>query len=231
MPSQIARCTFRCMSTFLEVVELLLTNNDAKTAYTNNPEAFLDQHGLGALDSNDVSDAMGHAADALPMSVAAQLDPEAGLDAAAAVDLEELGLSLEREPILDAETPATDVDPDDLDSAAYGDDVDFDTPDTTEHATDTQSSTNFEELDLTPSNTLESASDVAEEGIEPNTAPDLGTHSDELSDDLTELPIEELPDETTLDDADFSLGGTADPLDDLDVDLSTDLPDDFDLLD
>ena len=111
------------MTTFLEVVELLLTNDDAKADYSADPGGFLNEHGLGALDSADVADAMRFASDSLPLSVATQLDPEAGLDSAAALDMEAGGLSLERE--------AFDVTDDGLD---LGQDVDFDTP--TEAAVD-----------------------------------------------------------------------------------------------
>lgn len=225
MPSTTANSTFRAMSTFLEVVELLLTNDDAKTAYTTNPDDFLDQHGLGTFDSNDVSDAMGHAANALPLPVAAQLDPDEGLDSAAGVDLDDLGLTLEREPILDPPTAAGDLDPDDLDSDTYGEDVDFDTPDTAEQAAIDQPPGGIDELDLAPANGSETAADIVEEVVEPDTT------SNDLSEELTALPLEELPTEPTLDDTNLSIDGTPDPLDDLDVDLSTDLPDDFDLLD
>jgi len=125
MSSRAAATYRKAMSTFLDVVELLLTDGDAKAAYSADPGGFMNEHGLGALDSADVADAMLFATDSLPLSVATQLDPEAGLDSAAALDLDAAGLSLEREAFdepLDGDAADSDL----------RDDVDFDTPDGTD---------------------------------------------------------------------------------------------------
>lgn len=228
--------TFFAMSTFLQVVELLLTNKEAKAEYTNNPSSFLDSHGLGSFDSADVSDAMGHAADALPMSVAVQLDPEQGLDSAAGIDLEAQGLSLDREPI-DAEDLTDQPVDSDLDPYGAEGDVDFDAPDGelgvdpgdvvdaldapgVPDATDTSAAAEAApDLDSTPP--------VPEAISDP--APDVDT-----GDYLTDIPFD-LADESAaldtdqLDDSAAALGAAG--IDEIDTDLPDDLPDDFDLLD
>lgn len=117
------------MSTFLDVVELLLTDGNAKDAYSADPNGFLNEHGLGDLDSTDVADAMLYASDALPLPVATQLNPSEGLDSAASLDLATQDLSLEREAY---DAPLDDAADDmGLGDMAVGDDVDFDTPEET----------------------------------------------------------------------------------------------------
>ena len=103
------------MTPLLEVVELLLTDDAAKTAYAEDPTSFLAEHGLESLDSTDISDAMQYAGDALPLPVAARLDPDAGLESAASLDLTSEGLTLER-PTIEEQA-----------GLEVGEDVDFDT--------------------------------------------------------------------------------------------------------
>lgn len=215
--------TFDDMSTFLEVVELLLTNDEAKTAYGADPDGFLDEHGLGSFDSDDISDAMGHAADALPLAVATQLDPQSGLDSAAAVDLDSLGLSLEREPVeYDEIGPIDDTDPHTLDAEEFGDDVDFDTPDETP------------DMPATP-DIDETVGEQTAEPIDTDTDDAAQLHDPaidalDIDAELTELPVDQPEDPTMgIDDLDLPLGPDADH--ELDTDLTTDVPDDFDLLD
>ncbi len=221
------------MSTFLDVVELLISNDEAKASYADNPSAFLQGHGLDALDPNDVADAMQHAGDALPLPVAALIDPEAGLDSAAAIDLDAQGLSLDREPFAEDATVALDEDVpfDDADNDAPVEDVVdlLDASDTPLIGADPTA------LDDAPTSALEPAAPLdsdtytdtgsADEAAAQTTIDDTG---DYLT-DTTELDASidasgyETP-ETPLDDYQ-----TDTALDDLDAD--DDLPDNFDLLD
>lgn len=221
------------MSTFLDVVELLISNDEAKASYADNPSAFLQGHGLDALDPNDVADAMQHAGDALPLPVAVLIDPEAGLDSAAAIDLDAQGLSLDREPFAEDTTVALDEDVpfDDADNDAPVEDVVdlLDASDTPLIGADPTA------LDDAPTSALEPAAPLdsdtytdtgsADEAAAQTTIDDTG---DYLT-DTTELDASidasgyETP-ETPLDDYQ-----TDTALDDLDAD--DDLPDNFDLLD
>lgn len=228
--------TFFAMSTFLQVVELLLTNNNAKAEYANNPSSFLDSHGLGSFDSADVSDAMGHAADALPMSVAVQLDPQQGLDSAAGIDLAAQGLSLDREPIeaddLDDQPIDTDLDPYGADG-----DVDFDAPDSElgvdpGDVVDALDTPNVQDaMDTSPG--AETAPDLesappAQEAVS-DAVPDVDT-GDYLTDIAFDLADEGAAlDTDQLDDS--AAGLSAAGIDEIDTDLPDDLPDEFDLLD
>lgn len=143
------------MSTFLEVVELLLSDDDAKSTYAENPDGFLDQHGLGGLDSADVADAMLYASDSLPLPVAARLDADAGLESVAQLDLEANGLTLEREPIALDDIAPDDVEPD------VGADVDFDTD---------------------PGGATEAANDVVETVLDTDASGELLTEQADLDD-------------------------------------------------
>lgn len=224
------------MTTFLDVVELLLTDGDAKANYSADPGGFLNEHGLGGLDSADVADAMLYASDSLPLPVATQLDPEAGLDSAAALDLEAGGLSLEREAY-DAAAEQDAVDED-----ALGDDVDFDAP--------AEAAGGIDQTDLDAVDMLDapdgggSEGDSAAGAVDSNptidtvaAAPsevladapaevDVQPDSDDDLDDLTDfVPTEEVVIETPDERLDNDL-------DDLDVEALLDVdPDDLDFLD
>ncbi len=226
------------MSTFLDVVELLISNDEAKASYADNPSAFLQGHGLDALDPNDVADAMQHAGDALPLPVAVLIDPEAGLDSAAAIDLDAQGLSLDREPFAEDTTVALDEDvPFDYadNDAPVEDVVDLlDASDTPLIGADPTA------LDDAPASALDTAAPLdtySDTDTDTDTGPVDGaaaaeTTIDDTGDyltDTTELDASidasgyETP-ETPLDDYQ-----TDTALDDLDAD--DDLPDNFDLLD
>lgn len=229
--------TFFAMSTFLQVVELLLTNKEAKADYTNNPSSFLDSHGLGSFDSADVSDAMGHAADALPMSVAVQLDPDQGLDSAAGIDLEAQGLSLDREPIEADDLADQPLDAPDLDPYGAEADVDFDAPDG--------------ELGVDPGDVVDAldtpgAQETLDSSPSAETSPDLDSAppvpeavSDEVpdvdtGDYLTDIALDLADEGAALDTDqldDSATGLSAAGIDEIDTDLPDDLPDGFDLLD
>jgi len=118
------------MTPFLQVVELLISDGDAKEAYASDPDGFLDGHGLGRLDSADVADAMRHAGDALPIGVATRLDPNAGLSSAASIDLTADGLSLDREPLGDISMDDLSESDGSTDASRFGEDVEFDSPET-----------------------------------------------------------------------------------------------------
>jgi hypothetical protein len=221
------------MSTFLDVVELLLTSSEAKTSYTDNPAAFLEEHGLESFDSVDVSDAMHHAADALPLPVAMLVDPSAGLGSAASVDLEAAGLSLDREPVLTEDPPdldsepgdldPNDLDPNDLDSLdSYGDDVPFDIS---------------AEADKAESVETTQAESSLDESYEPLNARPVQEQPIDALDDLVANDEDSL---TTTDNYDNSLYPAEDQAldtlgaldgEDLESDTQEDVPDDFDLLD
>lgn len=227
--------TFFPMSTFLQVVELLLTDADAKATYAENPPEFLEGHGLGGFDSVDVSDAMTHAADALPIGVAVQLDPDEGLESAAGLDLEAQGLTLEREPVeLTDDSLVEDADP-------FGADVDFDTPDGDAESPRGEAAADvvdaFDAADTSeaatevPTESLDLAYDTADidEALpeEQELADEAGSPADELG--LTEPLLDELP----LDEAEDTLDGAETGVLDTDMEsvLTDDLPDEFDLLD
>lgn len=213
------------MSTFLQVVELLLTNDDAKAAYTNNPTGFLDSHGFGSFDPDDVTEAMGHSADALPASVARHLDADHGLGSAATLDLDEHGLSLDREPI--------DVDifdepvADDVDLYGADGDVDFDAPSESDtfgpsdgSTLDTPDTPDIAELDDAP------VSPITDQ-IDTRTEPD-----DDPGDYLTDVPFDVAPYESPNDVGDFEgegVGLVDDLLGELGNDADPDTSDDFDL--
>lgn len=223
------------MSTFLQVVELLLTSDDAKAEYADSPSSFLEGHGLGAFDSADIGDAMGHAADALPMPVARQLDLDQGLDSAARLDLEAQGLSLDRAPLGNGEFDE-DLDGDEFDPYGADADVDFDIP-TDQNgdpvdALDAPNTTESSELD--DANTPE-AIELSPDPIG-NTTPgttDFEANPDINSGDyLTDVPFD-LDDQDTsaeveeLGHADSDL--SAENIDDLDP--TDDIAEDLDLFD
>jgi hypothetical protein len=119
------------VTSLLTLVETVIQDPVAKAAYAASPEAFLADHGFGDLDPADIDDAVLHAADTFPPTVAAQIVGVDGLEAAAHVDLHDLGMdSLDDwsgldHAVLHAETP--------LESAfetpdPFHGDVDFDRP-------------------------------------------------------------------------------------------------------
>ena len=219
------------MSTFLDVVELLISNDEAKASYADNPSAFLQGHGLDALDPNDVADAMQHAGDALPLPVAVLIDPEAGLDSAAAIDLDAQGLSLDREPFAEDTTVALDEDvPFDYadNDAPVEDVVDLlDASDTPLIGADPTA------LDDAPTSALEPAAPLdsdtytgsADEAAAQTTIDDTGDYLTDTTEldasidasgyETPETPLDDYPTDTALDD----------------LDADDDLPDNFDLLD
>ena len=216
------------MSTFLDVVELLLTSSEAKSSYTENPAAFMESHGLESLDSTDVADAMTHASNALPLPVSVLLDPSNGLDSAAEIMLEDNGLSLERAPMLDdvgSEIP----DDLDLDLDPYGSDVAFDSDDAVpvgavEHAADS-----FDAPDGSTESS-EVAALTAREIVEATPVAEL-TNEEDLGDFLTDSPID-VPYLDDIDPLDTIDDGERDsPVDLEDLDPDNQLTDDFDLLD
>ncbi len=207
------------MPTFLEVVELLLSDDNAKSTYAENPDGFLDQHGLGALDSADVADAMLYASDSLPLPVAARLDADAGLDSVAELDLEANGLSLEREPLVG-----------DDGTADVGADVDFDTDPGAEPANDSVETVLDVEADIVEHEDLVDA--VTEVGVidalssDDGAAGTDGLEGSDTADSLTDfVPVAEAVIET--EDERLDEGADAfDPLDFTDTD-----PTDLDFLD
>ena len=236
------------MSTFLHVVELLLTNDNAKAEYATDPASFLDSHGLGSFDSVDVADAMGHAADALPMSVARQLDPDHGLDSAAELDLGAHGLSLDRQ-LLDEDIEDGELDPYGADA-----DVDFDAPDV--HGDDGAEVVDALDAadidDDAASDTTDADADLERLGEEnttpePETSPDVEASPEvetapaveaaadiDTADYLTDITFDAADLDTALETEPLDESGIAfdqDSLDDLDAESPDDLPDDFDLLD
>lgn len=223
-----ADCTFSPMSTFLEVVELLLTDDAAKSAYGQDPSGFLDQHGLSTFDSTDVADAMGQAAETLPIGVATQLDPEQGLDSAATMNLDDLGLSLEREPIVYDEvgSPPEELDPHDLDTASFGDDVDFDTPSDEPQAPSAERIVDeLPPVEADTSTAADTSQTAALDALDGSVDESDGL---ETGDQLTDLPVDNLIDDGPLtNNLDLGLDDAAD----LEADLTEDVPDDFDLLD
>lgn len=206
------------MSTFLDVVELLISNDEAKASYADNPSAFLEGHGLDALDPTDVADAMAHAGDALPLPLAVLIDPDAGLDSAAAIDLQAQGLSLEREPFEEDSTVALDEDVpfDDMDDASAQDVVDIlDAADAPVVGSDPAA------MDDAPVALDNTESIEANEPAIDSTVEDTGdyltdtTPLDGVDQYVAEAPLDDFPTDTALDD----------------LDANDDLPDDFDLLD
>jgi hypothetical protein len=119
------------VSSLLSLVETVIQDPAAKAAFVASPKDFLSHHGFGDLDPADVDDAVMHAADTFPPTVAAQIVGVDGLHAAAHLDLHELGIeSLDNwsgidHGVLHAETPA-DPAPDAHDP--FHGDVDFDRP-------------------------------------------------------------------------------------------------------
>jgi hypothetical protein len=230
-----AKRTFFPMSTFLQVVELLLTNDNAKADYANDPSSFLNGHGLGSFDSADVADAMGHAAEALPMSVAVQLDPNQGLDSAAGLDLEAQGLSLDREPIGGDEYDDDNITDADLDPYGADADVDFDAPDG-----DGDGAEVVDALDAADtSDAIEVLGEEAIEDLEPldevDTTPEADTTPEiDTGDYLTDIPFDLPGQDSPLDTEQLEESGAglnSDSIDDLDAEVPDDLPDDLDLLD
>ena len=114
------------MASLLELVETLVRDPAAKAAYRADPDEFLDRHGFGGLEPVDLEEALHHAADSFPPTVAAQVDPAAGFDSLVHVDLQELGFDDELRPL----DPLDDdpIDAADLNGPRLGDDVDFDAP-------------------------------------------------------------------------------------------------------
>ena len=114
------------MASLLELVETLVRDPAAKAAYSADPDEFLDHHGFGGLEPADLEEALHHAADSFPPTVAAQVDPAAGFDSLVHVDLQELGFDDELRPL----DPLDDdpVDTADWNGPRLGDDVDFDAP-------------------------------------------------------------------------------------------------------
>lgn len=227
--------TFFPMSTFLQVVELLLTDADAKAAYAENPPQFFEGHDLGGFDSVDVSDAMTHAIDALPIGVAVRLDPDEGLESAAGLDLEAEGLTLEREPIeLTDDSLVEDTDP-------FGADVEFDTPDGDAESPGGEAAADvvdaFDAADTAeaatevPTESLDLAHDPADMHVALPEEQELADAGDSPTDELglTEPLLDELP----LDEAEDALDGADTGVLDTDMEsvLTDDLPDELDLLD
>ena len=104
-------------NTFLGLAERLLADPSAKGAYAADPQGFLEAEGFGALSPDEVSTGLRHVAQVLPPSVAEAVDPDAGLDGLAELDLARLGV----DGLDDFSTP---LEVDDLDRADDLDDID-----------------------------------------------------------------------------------------------------------
>jgi hypothetical protein len=74
------------VTTLLTLVEALARDPEAKADYASGPDAYLERHGFGDLSPSEVNEAVLHASDALPPTVAAQVEPEGGLDSVARVE-------------------------------------------------------------------------------------------------------------------------------------------------
>src|SRR5215510_414949 len=111
------------MASLLELVEALVRDRAAKSAYRADPDDFLDRHGFGGLEPTDFEEALHHAADSFPPTLAAHVDPAAGFDSLVHVDLQELGFDDELRPLdpLDDDVPEVT----DWNGPSLGDDVDF----------------------------------------------------------------------------------------------------------
>jgi hypothetical protein len=127
----VAARSLLAVTSLLTLVETIIQDPAAKAAFVASPDAFLASHGFGDFDPVDVDDAVLHAADTLPPTLAAQIVGVDGLQAAAQVDLHDLGMgSLDDwsgldHPSLHAETPAEATF--DIHDPFHGD-VDFDRP-------------------------------------------------------------------------------------------------------
>ena len=64
------------MTSLLQLVEELVRDPVAKTAYAADPDVYLDRHGFGDLDAEDIAEALSHVADSFPPLLAAQLTPQ-----------------------------------------------------------------------------------------------------------------------------------------------------------
>lgn len=112
-------------TSLFDLTQQLLHDDGARAAFAEDPDAFLDQHGLADLSPDDVADGLGFVADALPPALAVQLpnawaDDSAGLphDAAAVVD--QLRAITEVDPDLTLEEPSADLGEDGFDDDPHG---------------------------------------------------------------------------------------------------------------
>jgi hypothetical protein len=107
---------------FIEVAHDLLVDHDAKSAFADDPQGFLTSRGLGELSPEDLHDAVGFVAEALPVPVAAHLwSADSGEEAAghplarlaevdpALVEVPDLGGPTFAPPAHDASLPEEDV--------------------------------------------------------------------------------------------------------------------------
>ena len=119
------------MTSLLQLVEELVRDPVAKTAYAADPDVYLDRHGFGDLDAEDIAEALSHVADSFPPLLAAQLTPQDGLTSLAGVDLVDLGLDHSFAPLpiltdLDFDVGASDVPGAALEPHPLAQDVDLD---------------------------------------------------------------------------------------------------------
>ena len=208
-------------NTFLGLSERLLTDPAAKAAYAADPQGFLEAEGFGALSPDEVSTGLRHVAQVLPPSVAEAVEPDAGLDGLAEVDLAALGV----DGLDDFSTP---LEVDDLEPA-YGDgDDDLDDIDGLDVSAPTPPQT---ETGAVPTSATETQDDAATDGT-----------ADDIDADAATVVTAEAP-RTDIDVPDG--GGAPEPtFDDIDEpnfadieldepELDTDVPDDerWDLFD
>ena len=81
------------MASLLQLVEALVSDPEAKADYGRDPDGYLSQRGFGDLDANDVTEALGHAADSFPPALASQVQPDEGFAALTSIELDDLGMS------------------------------------------------------------------------------------------------------------------------------------------
>ena len=81
------------MASLLQLVEALVSDPEAKADYGRDPDGYLSQRGFGDLDANDVTEALGHAADSFPPALASQVQPDDGFAALTSIELDDLGMS------------------------------------------------------------------------------------------------------------------------------------------
>jgi hypothetical protein len=111
-------------TTFLRLAERLLVDPAAKDAYATDREAFLEREGFGALSPEEIEVGLQHVSTVVPPSVAEAIDPEAGFDGLADLDLADLGvdgLDDFRSPLDTEDLPAEGLPGDDADLAGGGD--------------------------------------------------------------------------------------------------------------
>lgn len=216
-------------NTFLGLAERLLTDPSAKDAYADDPEGFLEAEGFGALSTDEVATGLRHVAQVLPPTVAEAVDPDAGLDGLAELDLAALGVD-------DLEDFSTPLDVEDLAAPDDGDADEIDDIDGLGRAASPQT------VDAIEDTTDADAGADDTDDVQTVSAVDIDAEGDDaidLDDDRPAIAVTTQPDIGLIDDG--ALEPTFDDIDqpsfaDIDADepqLDTEVPDDerWDLFD